>query len=209
MRIEKWDIGQEGTKILKFKTIDITLEPDRISFQLKTTLKRNFLQTQFGFPIKFSSNLTKVAVLNMIFDIGLMENNSAIIDDQDQNYSPQTISFPMTNDYSFDDFRITFSDNDRYVGYHVILGTCALQILGVYDLNCSALEDGHIWHKFVPSRALNFNLPSRGSDSYEFRGQSLEVAFHPTDTLIAWSGPIMGTFLTNFITETHSKCTLL
>jgi len=51
MRIEKWDIGQEGTKILKFKTIDITLEPDRISFQLKTTLKRNGLQTQFGFPI--------------------------------------------------------------------------------------------------------------------------------------------------------------
>ncbi|KAF8241687.1 hypothetical protein K440DRAFT_665191 [Wilcoxina mikolae CBS 423.85] len=209
MRVEKWDIDTQNSRSLKSKTTDITLDPQAIRAQLEATLIRdNFGRPCFGFPIKFSPNLRKVAVLNMVFDINIVECAPA---SSIGEYSPKTLSFAGASKGFLHDYRITFSNDNRYVGYHIsrrprLLYSGSQRMVGVYDVECSLPGDRieAIWEKCVPSITGFINMETSrqpGSDEGEYQGQALEVAFHPTKPLIAWSGSVMGTFVTNFVTE--------
>lgn len=199
-RFEKWfikDRDRPEEKNLKSWSTDIILEAKEVCRQLKNTLEIKKL-CSFGFPIKFSPNLTKVAILNMIFDIGLMDNHQTLT--HGKTYIPKTIQFPMADEYPIEDYRITFSSNEKYLGFHTVLKTSMLQVLGIYDLESP--KNGHIWRMNVPS-GVYCNI-SKWTD-HEDVGSSLELTFHPTEPLVAWSGPVMGTFLSNFITEPCSE----
>jgi hypothetical protein len=117
------------------------------------------------------------------------------------NWWVKKLENQQTNDSCYHDFRIKFSPCDRFVAYHIARRYREPPHLNggenveVFDL--AHYTSRPIWSRDVP---CFFNKPLiREVEAYESIAGSLNLAFHPTLPLIAWAGPMMGTYISDFI----------
>ncbi|KAJ5641359.1 hypothetical protein N7490_005359 [Penicillium lividum] len=199
LRLETWDlISRKKTAFPK----DLPLNPVEVENQLRKSFCYDaFRKPRFGFPMALSPNHDLIAVLGTIYRI---ETNQ--IPSKSVKWWVKSLETQETGSACYHDYRIKFSPCSEFVAYHIarryrepphLDGGETLEVFGLAQGSTSK----PIWRRDIPCFS-NSSLIREDIPDYESVSSSLIVAFHPTLTLIAWSGPMMGTYVSDF---THEK----
>lgn len=209
LRLESWDLVNRKRRD---DTKDLPLDSAQVEPQLRKSVchdtfwDRNNKQVQgrlrFGFPMALSPKQNFVAVLGTVFRI--TEDTTLACG---ENWWIKKLENQETSDSCYHDFRIKFSPCDRFVAYHITRRyrepphLSGGENIEIFDLTHSTAKP--IWSRDVP---CFYNQPLiREVEAYESIAGSLNVAFHPTLPLVAWAGPMMGTYISDFINNTIGK----
>ncbi|KAJ5765798.1 hypothetical protein N7520_005357 [Penicillium odoratum] len=198
LRLETWDLISR--KKVAFPK-DLPLNPLEVENQLRKSFCYDALRKpRFGFPMALSPNHDFIAVLGSIYRIEINQIPSKTVE-----WWVKSLETQETGSACYHDYRIKFSPCSEFVAYHIarryrepphLDGGETLEVFGLAQDSTSK----PIWRRDVPCFS-NSPLIREDIPNYESASSSLIVAFHPTLTLVAWSGPMMGTYISDFIHE--------